>query len=205
MYCSITNCPRSVVSLSKLPFEGSQKWRRGSGTSSCSLDRWQNYSWPKCRQTRKKIPESVDRNRSFQVLSRKGWASAKTTTLVTNVHSLTKSANSDLITKRCKTLIDASCKTKIPHQLILTSTDRTFRSFIKGLDPYYILALGHTAPFHQMQALRSGFLKYLEFNTSISVKIPVSITQTLAEDREKSETRWGVYVFGICLCFGLVA
>ena len=34
--------------------------------------------------------------------------------LVTKVHSLTLRANSDLITKRCKMLTDASCKTKIP-------------------------------------------------------------------------------------------
>jgi hypothetical protein len=47
-------------------------------------------------------------------------------------------------------------------------------SYIADLTPEYILALAVTAPFHQVPALRDAMCKYVAFQPSIRVIIPVS-------------------------------
>ncbi|KAF2182121.1 hypothetical protein K469DRAFT_245084 [Zopfia rhizophila CBS 207.26] len=43
--------------------------------------------------------------------------------------------------------------------------------YIADLDPYYIFALGETAPFRQIEGLRDAFWKHIAFQTSMSVQI----------------------------------
>jgi hypothetical protein len=47
--------------------------------------------------------------------------------------------------------------------------------FIKGLDPYYILALVETAPWLQVQVLRDAFQKYLALETSLLTLKGISV------------------------------
>jgi hypothetical protein len=47
--------------------------------------------------------------------------------------------------------------------------------YIKDLSPYFILALMHTVPWHQGQALKDAILDHLHFGSSFRVHIPVSL------------------------------
>jgi hypothetical protein len=48
-------------------------------------------------------------------------------------------------------------------------------SYISDLDPYYILALTKTAAFHEVSSLRDALWKHIARQTSLKVRIPVSI------------------------------
>ncbi|KAH8821447.1 hypothetical protein F5884DRAFT_745770 [Xylogone sp. PMI_703] len=46
--------------------------------------------------------------------------------------------------------------------------------YIENLDPYYIIALGHTAPFHQISALKEAIWTHIAFKACMRVKIPAT-------------------------------
>ena len=56
-----------------------------------------------------------------------------------------------------------------------SSSLNIFGRYIANLDPAYILALAETASFHQLSVLRDAIWKHLALQTSIMVKIPVTI------------------------------
>ncbi|RFU29722.1 hypothetical protein B7463_g6595, partial [Scytalidium lignicola] len=46
--------------------------------------------------------------------------------------------------------------------------------YIENLDPYYILALGYSASFHQISALREAIWTHISFQASMRIKVPAT-------------------------------
>jgi hypothetical protein len=61
---------------------------------------------------------------------------------------------------------------------LIWPTITKFHSYIANLDPHYIFALTETASFHQVSVLRDAIFRHLAMNTSIRVKVPVSILES---------------------------